>query len=172
MSVDWKEVESAWVKAAVDAISSTATKHPREQFYAGAFWLLHGDYSSIRVPAFGLNSRSSADDVRWHPPDWKWSLIDAVHERLEPLYAPLLELDASPEIFENLWEQNIDALAAAARRVTDRTHAGGLPVPDKTFTPHFFVGIIDFAHGDSAEDYLRRSVDSERLRASGILDEL
>jgi hypothetical protein len=153
------------------AIKTTATANPDEQFYAGAFWLLYGDNSSIHVPAFGLNSETSDPDLRWHPPDWRWSLIDEAHERVKPLYSPLLHLDVSPETFDVLWEKHIDVLAGASRRATDQVRTGTLSVPDNTFTRHFFVGIIDFGQGDAGDEYLARSVKHGLLQASGVLDD-
>ena len=71
MNVDWQEIQDAWFEAVLTAVSSTATANPGAQFYAGAFWLLYGDYSTIHVPVFGLNSETSDTGIRWHPPDWE-----------------------------------------------------------------------------------------------------
>jgi hypothetical protein len=59
MFLDWAHLEQVWFEAAVDAIVTTAASNPAERLYAGAFWLLYGDYSSLQSPAFGLNSEQS-----------------------------------------------------------------------------------------------------------------
>jgi hypothetical protein len=155
-----------------DAIVATAAANPSEQFYAGAFWLLFGDYSSLHAPVFGLNCENSDPHIRWHPPDWRWTLIDPTHERVLPLYQPLEVLEVDEPTFELLWEQHIDMLARVSRRVTQVVRWNQLAAPSSAFTPGFFVGIIDFSHGGQAVDYLERSVDEETIAACGILDEI
>jgi hypothetical protein len=59
MSVDWEEIESAWFQSAAEAIVATANQNPSERFYAGAFFMLYGNYSSILVPAFGASGAVS-----------------------------------------------------------------------------------------------------------------
>ena len=169
MTIDWNEFEHRWVEAVIEAISATVAVHPTERLYAGAFWLLYGDYSSLHVPAFGLNSESSDPEVRWHPPDWRWSSIDEVTERMRPLYVPLLTLHVGESAFESLWEQHIDMLSRVSRRVTESMRAGRAVPGAAVASPGFFIGIIDFGQGDDAVDYLRRSVDAETIAASGIL---
>lgn len=77
----------------------------------------------------------------------------------------------SSETFDALWEQHIDALAGASRRATDQVRQGAFRLPENTFTPDFFVGIIDFGQGDAGIEYLTRSVDIKVLRVSGILED-
>lgn len=171
VTIDWNTIEDTWFSAATDAIVVTVASHPNDRLYAGAFWLLYGDYSSILAPAFGLNAEDSDPSVKWHPPDWKWSLIDQVHEQVESLYQPLLELNADESTYEGLWERHIDVLAAVSKRLTAFVAEGQIAAPSSAFAPNFFVGIIDFGQGDRGAEYLRRSVDEHRLIASGILDE-
>ena len=171
MIVDWEKIEGAWFQSAADAIVATATSNPTERFYAGAFSALYGDYSSILVPGFGLNSENSARDVRWHPPDWRWSIIDEAHERVRPLYQPLLALDVDDSTFDALWERHIDVLATVSHRLTKLVRSHEIAVDPSAFSPEFFVGIIDFSQGDEAIDYLRRSVDEATITSSGILEE-
>jgi hypothetical protein len=102
MLVDWNVIEGAWLQSVTDAIVATAAAHRDERFYAGAFFMLYGDYKSILLPAFGLNAESSSGDVRWHPPDWRWSVIDEAHEHVRPLYKPLEQLDVDKGAFEQL----------------------------------------------------------------------
>jgi hypothetical protein len=170
MFVDWADVEQTWFEAAVDAIVTTSASNPAERLYAGAFWLLYGDYTSLLAPAFGLNSESSVPEVRWHPPDWRWATIDRAHQRLQPLYQPLQHLQVEKQHYETLWQQHIDALARAPRRVTELARSNQLQVGNMELSPRFFVGIIDFSHGDAAWDYLRRSVDEETISSSGLLE--
>jgi hypothetical protein len=59
-------------------------------------------------------------------------------------------------------------LSRVSRRLTARLR-GAAPT---RLSPHFFVGIIDFAQGEEALDYLRRSVDETTLNASGLLGSL
>lgn len=172
MRVDWQRIERTWFQAAADAIVATVEANPTERFYAGAFWLLYGDYTVIRPSVFGLNAEDSDPDIRWHPPDWRWAMIDAAHERVDPLYEPLTHLDGDEAAFEALWERHIDALAAVSRRLTAFVRSGQIAAPRAAFTPGFFVGIVDFSQGDEAIDYLKRSVDEETIAASGILDDL
>jgi hypothetical protein len=169
VTIDWNEFECRWVEAVIKAIAITVAVHPTERLYAGAFWLLYGDCSSLHVPAFGLSCESSDPEVRWHPPDWRWSLIDEIAERMRPLYVPLLTLHVGESAFESLWEQHIDMLSRVSRRVTESVRAGRVVSDTAVVFPGFFVGIIDFGQGDDAVDYLRRSVDAETIAASGIL---
>lgn len=171
MIVDWDEIEQEWSDAATEAIVSTTTSNPAERFYAGAFWMLYGDRSSLHVPVFGLNSESSPADIRWHPPDWRWSIIDAAHERVRPLYEPLLTLRVDEATFDALWDRHVDMLAGVSRRLTHAVRSGTLNVDPASFSDHFFVGIIDFSQGDEAIDYLRRSADEKTILTCGILDE-
>ncbi len=170
MIVDWESIESAWLKSATDAIVGTAASSPTECFYAGAFSTLYGDYSAILIPGFGLNSENWARDARWHPPDWRWSIIDEAHERLRPLYQPLLALEVDHPTYEALWEQHIDLLARVSHRLTELVRSQAVAVAPGSFSPGFFVGIIDFAQGEDAIDYLKRSVDEATIASSGILD--
>ena len=167
--MDWQRFEAAWFDAVIDAISATANANTRERFYAGAFWLLYGDGSKIAAPAFGMSSEAVDPGVRWHPPDWRWDIIHTAHERVALLYEPLLSLTVSDERFEQLWEQHIDMLARVCRRATAAVRTTAVVAPASAFTPGFFVGIIDFAQGDAALDYLRRSVDSDTLAVCGVL---
>ncbi len=164
------QIERLRYEAVADAIVATAASNPTERFYAGAFWLLHGDYSSLHAPVFGLNSESSDPAIRWHPPDWRWSIVDEAHERVQPLYRPLRALQVDEPTYQALWDQHIEVLARTSRRVTRAVRSNQLAVDSSAFTPGFFVGIVDFAQGDDAVDYLRRSVDEETIAASGILD--
>ncbi len=168
--VDWEQFERLWFEVVTGAIVATAVSNPTERFYAGAFWMLHGDGSSLHPPVFGLNSESSDPDIRWHPPDWRWSIIDQAHEHLQPSYRPLLALQVDEATYETLWDQHVEVLARTSRRVTRLVRSNQLIVDSFAFTPGFFVGIIDFAQGIEAVDYLRRSVDEQTIAASGILD--
>jgi hypothetical protein len=170
--VDWIEIERTWFEAVVDAIVATSAVNPTEHFYVGAFWLVYGDYSSLRVPVFGLNSESHSDpDVRWHPPEWRWSIIDLAHERVEPLYRPMLTLDGDEPTYEALWDKQIEVLARISRRVTRLARSHQLVVEPSALTPGFFLAILDHAQGREAVlDHLRCSVDEESLQRSGILD--
>jgi hypothetical protein len=169
--VDWGKLECAWLQSVTDAVVSTARSNPTERFYAGAFWLLYGDYSSILAPAFGMNSENSDREVRWHPPDWRWSIIDSAHERVRPLYEPLKALQVDVVTFDSLWNEHIDVLARVSRRITDAVRSRTINVDPAAFSDDFFVGIIDFSQGDEAIDYLKRSVDESTIASSGILEE-
>jgi hypothetical protein len=170
-SVDWKEIEGGWFQSAADAIVATVASNPTERFYAGAFSPLYGDYSSILVPGFGLNSESWSRDVRWHPPDWHWSIIDEAHERVRPLYQALLALDVDGSTYEVLWERHIDLLAKVSHRLTELVRSREIAADPAAFSTGFFVGIIDFSQGDDAIGYLKRSVDAATITSSGILEE-
>lgn len=171
MVLDWDAIERAWREAVLDAIRATAASNPTERIYAGAFWLLHGDYTSLLVPAFGLNAESSDPQFRWHPPDWRWSVIDEAIHRVAPLYEPLQALEVDGQTFESLCEQHINVLARVSRQVTALVRSGHVAPGAAAFSPSFFVGIIDFAQGEAAVDYLKRSVDEETIEAAGILSE-
>lgn len=169
---DWSPVEQEWKRLIVAAIRDLVSAFPDERFYVGAFWLLYGDYSSLLPPAFGFNSEahailqsdSSGDaDVRWHPPDWRWSVIDSVSAVITPLYAPLRSLDLSDEAYESLWEEHLQMLSRVCRDLTESAASGtaafeGLHLPDG-----FFLGIIDGAQGDDYERLLRLSIDDTHL---------
>ncbi len=170
VTVDWKKLEEAWCEAIMEAFDAIASAHPSEQIYVGAFWLLYGDYSSILPPAFGLNSEGGDPEVRWHPPDFRWSPIDEVHHRVQSLYAPLASLSVSEEVFDGLWEEHVGMLASVSRRVTALVRDGSMKIPQMNVTPDFFVGIIDFDRDEEAFDDLRRSVDGPTLERCGILE--
>jgi hypothetical protein len=169
--LDWKDFEKTWIDAIVEGIGATASAHPHEQFYAGAIWLLYGDYSSIHSPAFGLNAESTNKDIRWHPPDWRWSPIELVLKRVQRLYTPLAALNLSDDAFEVLWDRHIQALASVSRQATTLVRAGKVPVPSASFNSTFFVGIVDFSQ-DDADELLQLSVDEQILADSGILKDL
>lgn len=170
MDVDWEAIETAWLELVTRSIVTTVRTDPGECLYAGAFWLLYGDYASIRAPAFSLGPETSGADVRWHPPDWRWSNLGASDQALRSLYAPMLKLDVDAAKFDVLWEEHISVLARVCRTATRLLRAGEMVAEPSAFAPSFFVGIIDFAQGNAALEYLRRSVDEELLLASGILD--
>lgn len=167
MEIDWGPLENAWVDAIGAELEALLADHPSETFYAGAFWCLYGDYSKLLPPAFSASSEAASQGVRWDPPDWRWQIRHPARE-LTPLYAPLDPLDVDDPTFERLWEEHIDMLARASRRLTARLRAAA---PSR-LSPHFFVGIIDFGQGEEAFDYLRRSVDAPTLAASGLLESL
>ncbi len=170
MDVDWGAIERAWLESVTRSIVATVRSNPGECLYAGAFWLLYGDYASIHAPAFSLSPESSDPDLRWHPPDWRWSNLDAPDHALRALYAPLLTLDVDEAVFDVLWEEHIGVLARVSHAATRLVRTGEVLAEPSAFAQSFFVGIIDFAQGDVAFEYLRRSVDEELLVASGILD--
>lgn len=167
MFVEWAEFERTWFDSGTEAIRSTAASNPSERFYAGAFWLLYGDQSSLLIPAFGLNSEDSDPSIRWHPPDWRWSTLDGALERVRPLYEPLRAFEVDEATYELLWAQHVDMLARVSRRLTALVRSQH----SSAFSRGFFVGIIDFSHGDAGIDYLKRSVDAETIASSGILAE-
>jgi hypothetical protein len=171
MIAHWEQIEHAWSEAVCDSLSAIANAHPKERFYAGAFWLLYGDYTSLQCPVFGLNSEQTDPDIRWHPPDWRWSIVDQAHERVRPLYEGLLSLGGDERSFEILWEEHIDMLARVSRRVTELARSRKIPGLTSELSEGFFVGIIDFSQGEAAFDYLKRSVDEITLRETGLLDE-
>lgn len=171
MSAPWTQIEHAWFEAVCSSIVVTANAHPQERFYAGAFWLLHGDYRSLLCPVFGLNSEQTDPGIRWHPPDWRWSIVDQAHERVRPLYDGLLRLDGDAKRFETLWDEHVDMLSRVSRRVTALARSQKIPGLSVSLSDGFFVGIIDFSQGDAAFDYLRRSVDEITLQGTGLLDE-
>jgi hypothetical protein len=170
VTVDWDRLEHVWLQSVIDAISVTATENSAERFYAGAFWLLYGDHRTIQPPAFGMNSVNSEPDIRWHPPDWRWSVIDTASERVAPLYRPLLELDVDDRTYEELWDEHINVLARVSRTVTDLVRSNQVEPGHIAFTSDFFVGVIDFAQGDAAVEYLKRSVDEQTLAHTRILE--
>jgi hypothetical protein len=131
------------------------------------FFCLYGDYGQILPPAFSASSEAASQGARWDPPDWRWQIRHPARE-LTPLYAPLAPLDVDDATYERLWEEHIDMLSRVSRRLTARLR-GAAPT---RLSPHFFVGIIDFAQGEEALDYLRRSVDETTLNASGLLGSL
>jgi hypothetical protein len=171
MDIEWDQIEKAWVNAITRAIVSITTKNPDECFYAGAFWLLYGDYSSILVPVFGMNSENTDPSIRWHPPNWRWDIINDAVDEVKPLYEPLLEIDVDDKTFEAMWNQHISMLASASKNITSLVRSNKLDINISATTPNFFVGIIDFSYGDEATDYLNRSVDEETIKTSGILED-
>ena len=78
-------------------------------------------------------------------------------------------LDVDESTYDVLWEEHIDLLARVSRRVTRLVRSKQVAVDSSAFSPQFFVGIIDFAQGDDAIEYLKRSVDGEVIAESGIL---
>ncbi len=169
MVVDWSNLQRTWVDAITEAIVVTAAAHPARSLYAGAFWLLYGDHSSILPPAFALNFDGADRSSRWHPPDWQFPSVELVEARMRASYAPLTGLDGDVGTFDVLWERHIDVLASVCREVTAQVRAGALPVAGSSFTSGFFVGIVDF-HQDRGDDYLKLSVDARALAGSGILE--
>ena len=166
MSFDWNMLEDAWVRAATDALVGLATAHPDERIYAGAFWMLYGDYSSIQVPAFGANAESAAEGQRWAPPDWAWSMGNDAHEHVRTLSDPLQDLEIDEGAFEALWAEHIAMLGRVCRRVTSAMRAGDHA---GAFTSAFFVGILDQSQ-DEALAYLKQSADEATLEAAGVLE--
>lgn len=75
MQVDWAAFEAAWLDAVLATIRDATQASPTERFYAGAFWLLYGDYTKIGSAAFGLGSEPADLHAKWHPPDWRLSLL-------------------------------------------------------------------------------------------------
>lgn len=172
VTVYWAEFEQAGIDAIALAIAKVQGNFPREELYAGAFWLLYGDYNSLHVPAFGLNGEAHATmtdksgrviDIRWHPPDWKWCVVDEAVERMRPLYRPFLDLDISPEDFEELWESHAAMLARVCRMTTDFARTWSGMFADLSLPSGFLVGIIDWAQGDELPELLRLSLSEEVL---------
>jgi hypothetical protein len=170
--VDWLNLERAWIGSITDAIIATAEANPEKPLYAGAFWLLYGDHSSLLIPAFGLNSESSDPESRWHPPDWRWSVVDSALEPLHALDQPFRSLDLDEAMFRVLWDQHIGMLAAVSHSITNLVGSSQLALNRGSLSPSFFVGILDFSHGDAGIDFLRRSVDARTIAACGILESL
>jgi hypothetical protein len=170
---DWTDIEQAWKRSVTQAICEIAASYPNEEIYAGAFWLLYGDYSCLHAPIFGLNAEShavaSADadgtliGLRWHPPDWRWAVMDPVVEAMKPLYKPFLKLDVSDAEFEELWEGHERMLARVCIELTEAVRQRRLGFEGATLPERFFVGIIDGAQGDDYERLLRLSVAEESL---------
>jgi hypothetical protein len=98
------------------------------------------------------------------------SIIDEAHERVRSLYQPLLELDIDESTYDALWSRHIDVLASVSRRLTKLVRSHEIAVDPSAFSSEFFVGIIDFSHGDEAIDYVRRSVENATIVSSGILE--
>ena len=171
MKPDWILIEETWIAATRHAIEETLAANPGETFYAGAFWLLYGDDVQINPPCLGLNSEESDPEIRWHPPDWRWDIVDSVIEHMESAYEPLGNLDVSESAWDALWERHIEVLSRVSKEVTRAARSGEIPKGDASLGPHFFVGIIDFAQGDDAIDYLHGSVAPDLLHASGVLEE-
>ena len=171
MNALWTQLELGWFEAVCDSLAMVVNAHPEERFYAGAFWLLHGNGTSLLCPVFGVNSEETDLTIRWNPPDWRWSIIDQAHERVRPLYVGLSDLDGDKRCFDTHWEEHIDMLSRVCRRVTAVARSHEIAALPSGLCDRFFVGIIDFSHGDAAFDYLRRSVDEITLREAGLLDD-
>lgn len=172
VAVDWAELEREWLEVIALACSEVRSKSPQEELYAGAFWLLYGDYRSILVPAFALNSEAhstltradgQAIDVRWDPPEWKWCVVDEAVEHMRPLYQQLAELDISSEDFEVLWDSHASMLAKVCRTTTACARARSGKFSNIDMPPRFLVGIIDWAQGGALPNLLRLSLSEEVL---------
>lgn len=178
VAVNWSEFEREWLEVIALACSEIQRNFPQEELYAGAFWLLHGDYTSLLVPAFALNSETHATltvergqeiDVRWDPPDWKWSVVDEAVERMRPLYEQFLQLDVSSAEFDELWESHTAMLARVCRSTTACARARSGKYADTSISPRFLVGIIDWAQGEDVPKLLRLSLSEEVLGENGAL---
>ena len=171
-TVDWAELERQWLEVVALACSEVRSKSPKEEIYAGAFWLLYGDYKSIHVPAFALNSEAHTTlteedgqviDVRWDPPEWKCCVVDEAIEHMRPLYQQLTELDISSEDFEVLWASHSAMLARVCRTTTICARERSGRFANIEMPPKFLVGIIDWAQGDDLPSLLRLSLSEEVL---------
>lgn len=170
---DWTAIERAWKRSATQAIREIASTFPNEEIYAGAFWLLYGDYSCLRAPLFGLNAESHAVSsaeaegtpfgLRWHPPDWRWSVIDSVFQAMESLYEPFSKLKISDSAFEELWEGHERMLARVCLELTEAARERRDGFECAVLPETFIVGIIDGSQGDDYERLLRLSIAEKSL---------
>ncbi|MET1078742.1 MAG: DUF4303 domain-containing protein [Pseudomonas sp.] len=172
VAVNWVEFEREWIDAIALACSEIRNESPQEELYAGAFWLLYGDYKSLLVPAFALNCEAHATlteesgqaiDVRWDPSEWKWSSVDQAVEYMRPLYKQFIDLDISAEDFEQLWESHAAMLAKVCRTTTSCARARSGKFSNIELPSKFLVGIIDWAQGDDLPKLLRLSLSEEVL---------
>lgn len=170
-AIDWDAIESAWEHAILAAIHSVAAAHPAEVLYAGAFWMLYGDYTSILPPAFGLNAESAGAGTRWHPADWLWPVVDEVASAVAEHYMPLANLAIPADSFDAVWQRHIDLLSRVSRKVTAAVQAREVGLPSSALAANFFVGIIDFAQGEDAVSYLVQSVGDRTILDVGILED-
>ncbi len=130
--MNWKALEDAWVVAAVGAIERVADAHREERLYAACFWLFYGDYATIGIPAFAINTEAhllEQDEQtsyanRWIPPSWRWDAVDGVTESVRPAYAALSKVDE--EEFESLFAAHFATIARVCRRVTAEADDGRL----------------------------------------------
>jgi hypothetical protein len=173
MNLNWQALEQAWLAAVTEAIVATASAHPTERLYAGAFWLLYSDGVKIAAPVFALNSENTDPADRWCPSEWRWSWspLDEILARVDLLYEPLESLDVDESTFDVLVEEHIEMLARVSRRVTELVRSQHVVAKSSAFSPKFFVGIVDQTQSArDAFDYLKRSVDEDLIAASGILE--
>ena len=98
------------------------------------------------------------------------AIIDEAHGRVRPSTSHRA-LAVDDPTYEALWEQHIDVLARVSHRLTKLVRSQAIAVDPAAFSMGFFVGIIDFRHGDDAIDYLKRSFDEATIASSSILAE-
>lgn len=87
-----QDIEAKWFETAAEAILTQVSAYPQEQFYAATFWLFYEDSTRFGTPLLALNTESWIEamdpetgiDLRWHPPDWRFSHLDSAYHTMEP----------------------------------------------------------------------------------------
>ena len=172
-----QDIESQWPVQIRRGLAALSRSFPNEVFYVGAFWMLYCDYTVISAPTFGVNSKSEAaakPDDRWAPAEWKWDVVQDIHDAMEPLYEKLSKaMEGAPDAeWEAVMAANEQLIGRVSRLVTDAARNKGGDVSGLPLSDDFLV----FA-GDVREDaetfnrQLRLSVDADVLSKLDLLAE-
>lgn len=169
-----KEIELQWPVHIHRGLSELVRQHPDEVFYAGAFWILYCDYTIISAPTFGVNAESTVKDEsdRWAPAEWRWDVLQAVLDGMEPYYKRLSAslAGASDADWEAVMAANEQLIGRVSRLVTQAGRSRSGEFADMALPENFLVFAADVR--EDAEAYnrqLRLSVDEAILPRLGIL---
>lgn len=164
-----REIEENWLSVVSSAVERMLTDHPEERFYAAGFWCFYCDYSVLLPPAFAMNSTSQLRDqddpdaVRWHPPEWKFDVVDGTSEAMIDCYQTL-HGDHSREVWDKLIADHDLMISNVCLALTSRAFQRSGVFDNPSLHKNFLFGIFESIHGpDEYDRLLELSVDHELL---------
>lgn len=172
--MDWDAFETAWHGIGCHTLADLAAAHPGERLYAAAFHLFYADDTQILTPALAANTEmavhgNEASLTRFAPPDWRWDVLDAASDAMQPWYQRLTEevpasagtADERDAAFDALWATHDGVMARVCRAMTATARRGAI---HDSLPSHFVVIILDGQRGAEEEaDLIRASVDPQVL---------